>query len=93
VQLSLLTRRKVTAAEVSAYGSVQIIQVAVVTNAWLATMAAPHSSVFLWTVDAPTAWEHYSGRVAGIITNDAPGYIRYRATAPGCQSPSTGLTS
>ena len=91
VRFSLLTTSRVTPAQAAGYGSVQI-SVAAVTDEWLATMKAAHVVVYLWTVDTAADWSSYSGRVAGLITNDAPGYVLYRSTAPACQPPAPATT-
>lgn len=73
-----------SAGELAGYPDVAV-RYDVVTDAWLDQMRSAGIGVYVWIVNDPAAWSSFSGKVAGVVTDDTPGYDTYRSTEPACQ--------
>jgi glycerophosphoryl diester phosphodiesterase len=49
-------------------------------DTWLAQLQQAGVKTYLWTLDTPTTWSHYRGRVTAILTNRDADYVTWRQT-------------
>jgi glycerophosphoryl diester phosphodiesterase len=49
-------------------------------DTWLAQLQQAGVKTYLWTLDSPTTWAHYRGKVTAILTNRDADYVAWRGT-------------
>lgn len=78
LRTALVTWQQVPPSTARAAGGL-VIDARVVTDAYLATLGS--LPVYVFNADTPAEWERLLGKVTAVVTNDAPGYIVWRAEA------------
>jgi glycerophosphoryl diester phosphodiesterase len=79
VPTALDVSRRITVRQAASYGGVMPDH-RHVTLHWLARLRAAGVATYLWTVDKPTDWARYSGRVTLLLTNHPADYTEWRST-------------
>jgi glycerophosphoryl diester phosphodiesterase len=79
VKTALDTNGQISLARAQSYGGV-MPDSRHVSLGWLADMQKAGVPVYLWTVDGPTGWNRYRGKVTLVLTNHAADYDHWRQT-------------
>jgi glycerophosphoryl diester phosphodiesterase len=69
--------RPVPVATARSFGAV-LVDHRHITGAWLRQMNAAGLPVYAWTVDTPSLWKRYAGRIDVVLTNRVPAYVAFR---------------
>jgi glycerophosphoryl diester phosphodiesterase len=79
VPSALDVNRQISVASARSYGGV-MPDYRQSSDTWLAQLQQAGVKTYLWTLDTPTTWSHYRGRVTAILTNRDADYVTWRQT-------------